>query len=69
MTAKEYKDLTMNSAAVRWFCNTIEMPLAHLIGKGDVRIYGRDDIRERVKMQDFTWSPLRNVASAACTAL
>ena len=40
------RDMTMNSAAVRWFCNTIEMPLAHLIGKGDVRIYGRDDIRE-----------------------
>ena len=40
------RDMTMNSAAVRWFCNTIEMPLAHLIGKGDVRIYGREDIRE-----------------------
>ncbi len=40
------RDMTMNSAAVRWFCNTIDMPLAHLIGKGDVRIYGRDDIRE-----------------------
>ncbi len=38
------RDMTMNSAAVRWFCNNIEMPLAHLIGKGDVRIYGRDDI-------------------------
>ncbi len=40
------RDMTMNSAAVRWFCNTIEMSLAHLIGKGDVRIYGREDIRE-----------------------
>lgn len=40
------RDMTMNSAAVRWFCNTIEMPIAHLIGKGDVRIYGREDIRE-----------------------
>ncbi|MBR2283374.1 MAG: class I SAM-dependent methyltransferase [Ruminococcus sp.] len=39
------RDMTMNSAAVRWFCNNIEMPLAHLIGKGDVRIYGREDIR------------------------
>ena len=43
------RDMTMNSAAVRWFCNTIEMPLAHLIGKGDVRIYGREDIRELSK--------------------
>ncbi|MBR3666240.1 MAG: class I SAM-dependent methyltransferase [Ruminococcus sp.] len=40
------RDMTMNSAAVRWFCNTVEMPLAHLIGKGDVRIYGREDIRK-----------------------
>ena len=43
------RDMTMNSAAVRWFCNTIEMPIAHLIGKGDVRIYGREDIRELSK--------------------
>ena len=42
-------DMTMNSAVVRWFCNTIEMPLAHFIGKGDVRIYGREDIRELSK--------------------
>ena len=43
------RDMTMNSAAVRWFCNTVEMPLAHLMGKGDVRIYGREDIRELCK--------------------
>ena len=40
------RDMTMDSAAVRWFCNNIEMPIAHLIGKGDVRIYGREDIRK-----------------------
>ena len=40
------RDMTMNSGAVRWFCNHIEMPLAHLIGKGDVRVYGREDIRQ-----------------------
>lgn len=38
------RDMTMNSAAVRWFCNHIEMPLVHLAGKGDVRIYGKNDI-------------------------
>lgn len=43
------RDMTMNTAAVRWFCNHIEMPLAHLIGKGDVRIYGREDIRKLCK--------------------
>lgn len=38
------RDMTMSTAPVRWFCNHIEMPLAHLIGKGDVRIYGRKDV-------------------------
>ncbi|MBR6338204.1 MAG: class I SAM-dependent methyltransferase [Ruminococcus sp.] len=38
------RDVTMRSAAVRWFCNTIEMPLIHLAGKGDVKIYGREEI-------------------------
>lgn len=40
------RDMTMRTAPVRWFCNHIEMPLAHLIGKGDVRIYGKEDIRK-----------------------
>ncbi len=43
------RDMTMNSAPVRWFCNNIEMPLAHLIGKGDVRIYGRKDVDKLCK--------------------
>lgn len=38
------RDMTMSTAPVRWFCNHIEMPLAHLVGKGDVRIYGREDV-------------------------
>lgn len=40
------RDMTMKSSAVRWFCNHIEMPLIHLAGKGDVRIYGREEIRK-----------------------
>ncbi|MCR4645170.1 MAG: class I SAM-dependent methyltransferase [Oscillospiraceae bacterium] len=43
------RDITMKSAVVRWLCNTIEMPLIHLAGKGDVRIYGREDIRKLSK--------------------
>lgn len=39
------RDMTMNSAVKRWICNHIEIPLFHLAGKGDVRIYGREDIR------------------------
>ena len=40
------RDITMKSSAVRWFCNHIEMPLIHLAGKGDVRIYGREEIKK-----------------------
>ena len=40
------RDMTMSLAAVRWFCNHIEMPLAHLFGKGDVRIYGKKDVQK-----------------------
>lgn len=39
------RDMTMSSAAVRWFCNNIELPLINLAGKGDVRVYGRDDVK------------------------
>lgn len=39
------RDMTMKSAAVRWFCNHIEMPLIHLAGHGDVRIYGKDEVQ------------------------
>ncbi len=40
------RDMTMKSNALRWFCNHIEMPLIHLAGKGDVKIYGRDEIQQ-----------------------
>lgn len=40
------RDMTMKSPVKRWFCNHIEMPLAHLFGKGDVRIYGREDVQQ-----------------------
>ena len=38
------RDMTMNGKATRWFCNHIEMPLINLIGHGDVRIYGKEDV-------------------------
>ena len=43
------RDMTMKSGAVRWICNHLEMPLAHLAGHGDVRIYGREDVRRLCK--------------------
>lgn len=43
------RDMTMDSAAVRWFCNHIEMPIINLFGHGDVRVYGRDDVNRLCK--------------------
>ncbi len=40
------RDMTMKSNVLRWFCNHIEMPLIHLAGKGDVKIYSRDEIKK-----------------------
>lgn len=39
------RDMSMKSGAVRWICNNIEMPLAHLVGHGDVRIYSREEVQ------------------------
>lgn len=39
------RDMTMKTAAVRWFCNNIETPIINLLGHGDVRIYGRDEVK------------------------
>lgn len=43
------RDNTMLTAPLRWFANHIEMPLSHLLGHGDVRIYSREDIRDLSK--------------------
>ena len=43
------RDMTMNTAAVRWLCNHIEMPLINLTGHGDVRIYGREEVNALCK--------------------
>ncbi len=40
------RDMTMNTAAVRWFCNHIEIPLVNLMGHGDVHVYGKEEVRQ-----------------------
>jgi ubiquinone/menaquinone biosynthesis C-methylase UbiE len=40
------RDMTMNSKAVRWFCNHIEIPLINLKGHGDVHVYGKEEVAE-----------------------
>lgn len=43
------RDVTFNSRAVRWFVNHIELPALNLIGFGDVRIYGREDMQTMIE--------------------
>ncbi len=43
------RDMSMKSDVIRWICNNIEMPLAHLVGHGDVRIYSREDVQQLCK--------------------
>lgn len=40
------RDMTARSAPVRWFFNHVELPLANLLGHGDVHVYGTDEVRE-----------------------
>ena len=40
------RDMTVNSSVKRWLFNHIELRLVNLAGKGDVKIYGRDDIQK-----------------------
>lgn len=42
------RDYTSNKLVV-WLMNHVEMPLAHLCGHGDVRIYSCDEVREMCK--------------------
>lgn len=43
------RDFTAGSAVLLWLCNHVEMPLAHLCGHGDVRIYSREEIMTMCK--------------------
>jgi ubiquinone/menaquinone biosynthesis C-methylase UbiE len=39
------RDMTANTAPVRWFFNHVELPLVNLAGHGDVHVYGTDEVR------------------------
>ncbi|MBR2798139.1 MAG: class I SAM-dependent methyltransferase [Clostridia bacterium] len=39
------RDMTANTAPVRWFFNHVEMPIINLAGHGDVHVYGVDEVR------------------------
>lgn len=43
------RDVTFHSKLVRWFDNTIEMPLLNKLGYGDVRIYAIDEVQSMVE--------------------
>jgi len=40
------RDNTSNSKALLWLANHIEMPLANLVGHGDVKVSSLDEVRE-----------------------
>ncbi|WP_028515076.1 class I SAM-dependent methyltransferase [Ruminococcus flavefaciens] len=40
------RDITVEPSVKRWLFNHIGVKLVNLTGKGDVRIYGRDDIKK-----------------------
>ena len=40
------RDVTVEPSVKRWLFNYIGVKLVNLTGKGDVRIYGRDDIKK-----------------------
>jgi len=40
------RDVTFLNRLVRWYANYIEMPVLNMLGYGDVRIYGLDEVRE-----------------------
>ncbi len=39
------RDMTANTAPVRWFFNHVEMPIVNLTGHGDVHVYGKNEVR------------------------
>ncbi len=40
------RDMTSRSAFILWIINNIELPLANLVGKGDVHCYSRAEVKE-----------------------
>lgn len=49
------REMSMPLKAVRWLVNHIEMPLInHILHKGDVRIYGKEDIDNFCKNSGMT---------------
>lgn len=43
-----------SSGAVLWFMNHIELPLARLIGHGDVKVYRKEEYKEMLEKAGFT---------------
>ena len=43
------RDMTTDKKIVRWFINTIELPLANRIGHGDVKLATRETVEECCK--------------------
>lgn len=49
------RDYTTKSKVLLWLCNHIEMPLAHLCGHGDVRLYSGAEFKSLRKLPVLKW--------------
>ena len=47
------RDYTTKSKVLLWLCNHIEMPLAHLCGHGDVRLYSGAEFKKFAETAGF----------------
>lgn len=48
------RDMTTDNKVIQWFCNHIEMPLAHLVGHGDYQMATRQNIMRDCKAVGLT---------------
>ena len=49
------RDYTTKSKVLLWLCNHIEMPLAHLCGHGDVRLYSGAEFKKFAETAGLKW--------------
>ena len=48
------RDMTSDAPALRWFTKHIEMPLANMVGHGDVTMLRREDVKAGMEKAGFT---------------
>lgn len=59
------RDYTSNGV-VLWFMNHIELPLARLVGHGDVKVYKREEFKEMLEKAGFTKMKIKEEEKFRC---